>query len=46
MDLCEPNRDLPQARSHPFVIHNNSEERSKEHLLLLPVHTLISNQVV
>jgi hypothetical protein len=44
--IGESNRDLPQARSHPFVVHNNSEEQSKEHLILLSVHTLISNQGV
>jgi hypothetical protein len=34
------------ARSQLFVVHNDSEEQPKEQLVLLSVHTLISNQGV
>jgi hypothetical protein len=34
---------LSQAKSQPFVVHNDSEQ-PKEHLVLLPVHTMILNQ--
>jgi hypothetical protein len=42
----ESNHGLPQAKSHPFIVHNDSKEQSKEHLVLPPIHTLISNEDV
>jgi hypothetical protein len=44
--ISESTLDLPLARSQSFVVNNDSEEQPKEHLVLLPAHTLTSNQGV
>jgi hypothetical protein len=46
LTIGESNHGSPQVKSPSSVVHNDSEEQSKEHLVLLLVHTLISNQDV